>query len=228
MLIPKWPLLSALLLVATLSAACSSSAASDAIPAVVTESTDVDPLSRVVGGTSSSEPEAAEIEPDTVVSGEVTSEPTLAEQAEQEPLAPGVNEAPPSSQAGTEEVAGEADSAGPPGNIETGTDVPDPVAALSVPVPEIGDSGWAVVVAGASDPFDPLLSETIQLVQAQGHDTTITNCDGGAAESIGMQPLVSFTVSAYSFSEAGANELAESLDIAGLPGTVVEITVACP
>ena len=106
---------------------------------------------------------------------------------------------------------------------------PDPSPdRVSVGVPELGDSVWAVVVAGASDPFDPILEDTVGLVTDAGHDTTITNCDEGAAEAIGMLPDASFTVSVYAATPDAAAVLHEELAAAGLPGAISEVLVRCP
>lgn len=107
-------------------------------------------------------------------------------------------------------------------------DAAAPAGVESIAVPDIGATAWAVVVAGASDPFDPLLGETVDLVAAAGHTTTITNCDVGAAEALGMQPALSYTISVYAADESAAGLLAASLDAAGLPGVVTEVSVICP
>ena len=114
------------------------------------------------------------------------------------------------------EPAVEVDDAAAPDGVE------------SIAVPDIGATAWAVVIAGASDPFDPLLGETVDLVAAAGHTTTITNCDVGAAEALGMQPAVSYTISVYAADEDAADRLAASLETVGLPGVVTEVSVVCP
>ncbi len=110
----------------------------------------------------------------------------------------------------------------------TVNDAAAPPGVESIEVPEVGATAWAVVVAGASDPFDPLLGETVELVAAAGHRTTITNCDVGAAAALGMQPQVSFTVSVYAADQSSADRLAESLEAVGLPGVVTEVSAVCP
>lgn len=98
---------------------------------------------------------------------------------------------------------------------------------VSVAVPDIGASAWAVVIAGASDPFDPPLEDAEQQVLNAGYDTTITNCDVGAATALGMAPDSSFTVSVYAADEQNASVLATALDAAGLAGEIAEISVDC-
>ena len=98
----------------------------------------------------------------------------------------------------------------------------------AIAVPDLGDSVWAVVVAGASDPFEPFLGDVVDDLAAAGFETTITNCDVGAAEAIGMQPSASFTVSVYASDEASAELLAAELDQSGLGGPVAELVVQCP
>ena len=99
----------------------------------------------------------------------------------------------------------------------------------SADVPDIGARSWAVVVAGASDPYDPSLSETVEVLANAGYSSTITNCDQGAAEALGMEPSESYTVSVYGPDEDVAAELVEALDEIGLTdGVVTEILVNCP
>lgn len=114
----------------------------------------------------------------------------------------------------TELVVRQADSAG--GNVAT------------IGIPDIGASAWAVVVAGASDPFDPLLEDTVGLLEQAGYSTTITNCDVGAAEAIALQPQTSFTVSVYVANEPDATALSEMFEADGLPVAATEIVVQCP
>ena len=95
-------------------------------------------------------------------------------------------------------------------------------------VPDFGESSWAVVVAGASDPFDPLLAEAVQDLAAEGYETTITNCDVGAADALRMQPGESYTVSVYAADEAAAVALSADLEQRGFGGPVAQVLVECP
>ena len=116
----------------------------------------------------------------------------------------------------------------PPVNEEVEVDESVEPAVSTIAIPDIGDSAWAVVVAGASDPFDPLLATTVDQLAAAGYTTTITNCDVGAAVALGMQPDTSFTVSVYAADESAAGLLVDDLEQSALPGVVTRITVECP
>jgi len=91
-----------------------------------------------------------------------------------------------------------------------------------------GANVWAVVVAGASQPHDTLLSMTVDDLAAVGYQTTPTNCNQGAAEALGMAPAESFTVSVHFETEAEAASANRKLEAAGLGGIVAMVKVKCP
>ena len=116
-----------------------------------------------------------------------------------------------------------------PADLSIPSEEREPTArtGVSIPVPDLGASAWAVVIAGATDPFDSLLEGTLENLTAQGYETLITNCDVGAAEAIGMQPVVSYTVSAYANDRENAEGLADILREIDLGGTVAQVSVDC-
>lgn len=134
----------------------------------------------------------------------------------------------PADETGAQELLDDEPVEAPPVNSSIEPDAEVQPTVETVVVPDIGESAWAVVVAGASDPFDPLLGATVEDLAAAGFPSTITNCDVGAASAIGMQPGASFTVSVYASNEADAELLMAELDESGLAGPVTEITVQCP
>ena len=87
---------------------------------------------------------------------------------------------------------------------------------------------WAVVVAGASDPYDVLLADSVADLAAAGHIAEITNCDRGAAEALQMAADGTFTVGVHFESEQWASEAQAALASIGIEGIVTPITVACP
>ncbi len=91
-----------------------------------------------------------------------------------------------------------------------------------------GSSSWAVVVAGASDPYDTLLEDTVAELSAAGFSALITNCDHGAADALQMSPAGTFTVSVYYDSEAAAAQGVTDLAAAGIAGVATPIETSCP
>ncbi len=89
-------------------------------------------------------------------------------------------------------------------------------------------SGWVLVIAGASDPYDPILTDTLSEIGDLGFDSRISNCDQGAAEAIGMSPDGTFTLSAPFASEAAAVDAAAVLASSQIDSVAAEIVVACP
>ena len=87
---------------------------------------------------------------------------------------------------------------------------------------------WAVVLAGASQPNDPLLAEVVAEVADLGHDVTPTNCDRGAADVLGMSPESTFTVSIHFDTEVAASAALDDLTAADIPGHLAEIDIVCP
>ena len=141
----------------------------------------------------------------------------------------------------TPEVAPQPEPVEEPLSVEEPATSPDP-AEVSIPnedtastasigasisVPDLGGSAWAVVIAGAADPFDPLLEDTVANLTAEGYETLITNCDVGAAEAIGMQAALSYTVSVYAQDRENAEGLADILRENDLSGTVAQVSVDC-
>ena len=199
----------------------------------------------VAAGCSSSDPIAqAPTAPDEVVVDQgATSEadeasdvaPVEEADVEQAPVAPAEeedNEAAPAEEVDPSDTETEVEpsqaTTAEPAEPEEAPEPREPAGeAVSIPVPDIGASAWAVAIAGASDQFDPRLEETEQEILSAGFDTTITNFDVGAALALGMAPSTSFTVSVYAADEQNATGLAEALAGMGLPGEVTEIVVDC-
>ncbi len=91
-----------------------------------------------------------------------------------------------------------------------------------------GSSSWAVVVAGASDPYDNLLEDAVTELGAAGFSAQITSCDVGAAQALQMSPTSTFTVSVYYDSEAAATQGVTDLGSFGITGVATQIETSCP
>ncbi len=91
-----------------------------------------------------------------------------------------------------------------------------------------GQAEWVLVVAGASNPYDPLLTAAMADVDALGFNSRISNCDVGAAEAIGMAADGTFTLSAPFDSQAAAADAAAVLSNGQIEAVPIEITVVCP
>lgn len=122
---------------------------------------------------------------------------------------------------------------------EEATAAADPVAAADEPPADVesesttepatpAETAWVLVLAGASDPYDPILTDTLSEVGDLGYESRISNCDQGAAEAIGMAPEGTFTLSALFGSEAAAVEASAVLASSQIEGLVTEVVVACP
>ncbi len=110
----------------------------------------------------------------------------------------------------------------------TSDDTTQNLAEPETDVPDEGRQLWAVVLAGASEPSDPLLEETVSDLSRAGHETNVTNCDRGAAEALGMNPSESYTVSVYADSEEAAMILLNDVAPRGIVGVITQIRVECP
>ena len=86
---------------------------------------------------------------------------------------------------------------------------------------------WAVVLAGASTPGDPLLDAAASEVAPLGHEPEITNCDRGAAEAVGMKPTETYTISLHFRTEEEATEAFAELEALGIPAVVVLVEASC-
>lgn len=117
----------------------------------------------------------------------------------------------PETPADSEPAAAESDAAAP--------------ASPSVTAPEGADGRWAVVLAGASGPGDPLLELAIADAAEAGFDAAATNCDRGAAETLAMAPGQTYTVSVYAETADEAEDIRRRLaerDVVGLVAIVVQ------
>ncbi len=94
--------------------------------------------------------------------------------------------------------------------------------------PPEGATSWAVVVAGASDPYDTLLQDAVTELGAAGFTAQITNCDVGAAQALQMSPTGTFTVSVYYESETAATQGVTDLAASGITGVATRIETSCP
>lgn len=149
------------------------------------------------------------------------SESTAVSSAAGEPSAGG-------SSAGSGDVASSASVGSPSGtDLTDGAQIP-PTTVPQAKTPEAVQRLWAVVLAGASEPGDPLLEATVADLDRDGHKTSPTNCDRGAAETLGMNPIGTYTVSVYAESQADAFGLRDQLVSIGLFGEVTEVFVECP
>lgn len=91
-----------------------------------------------------------------------------------------------------------------------------------------GQTGWALVLAGAQQPFDALLEETVNIAANKGYETTATNCDQGAAEALQMDPDTTYTVSIHTDSKEKATTLLDEFSGIGIEGVVTRVTTGCP
>ncbi len=123
-------------------------------------------------------------------------------------------------------VGADSDPAASDGGTERGeqpvNEVSPEEALLEGPRP------WAVVVAGASDPYDPLLEDAVVELRTAGWSVQITNCDVGAANALQMSPTGTFTVSVYYDSHTEALEGVSDLAASEIAGVVAPAEVSCP
>ena len=89
-----------------------------------------------------------------------------------------------------------------------------------------GGSTWAVILAGATNADDPVLTDATRSAEDAGYTTGPTDCDQGAAEAIG-QPEGALTVSVYFDTEADALAAALAFDSRGVNGVVAEVQTFC-
>ncbi len=90
------------------------------------------------------------------------------------------------------------------------------------------ETAWVVVVAGASDPFDSILTESVEELSDLGFEGRISNCDRGAAEAIGMAADTTFTVTAEFDSQDAATEAVATLAASQIEVVAAEVVVSCP
>ncbi len=90
------------------------------------------------------------------------------------------------------------------------------------------ETAWVVVVAGASDPFDSILTESVDELADLGFEGRISNCDQGAAQAIGMAADTTFTVTAEFESQEAAAQAVDTLAANEIDVVAAEVVVACP
>lgn len=87
---------------------------------------------------------------------------------------------------------------------------------------------WVLVVAGASDPYDRLLTDTMTQMEGLGIEGRISNCEKGTAEALGMAVEGTFTLSAPIDSQAAVADALAVLSSDGIDAVAAEVVVACP
>lgn len=138
----------------------------------------------------------------------------------------------PTSEAGGSPSIADGGSGGAPGDGSSPTvaGVPESPGADRTSSGE-GDGGarrWAVVLAGASEPSDPILELAVADATGAGLEGAVTNCDRGAAEALGMAPAGTYTVSVYADTNEAAEALLGRLVGMGVEGVVAAIVQECP
>lgn len=91
---------------------------------------------------------------------------------------------------------------------------------------EHGGLTWAVVLAGAADPEDPVVVAAEQAATDAGYTVGWTDCDEGAAEALGL-PGGTLTISVYFDTERLAEQAAEAFQARGVDATVAEVQTFC-
>ncbi len=94
--------------------------------------------------------------------------------------------------------------------------------------PPSGQAQLVLVVAGASDPYDRLLTDMMAQMDGLGVEGRISNCDQGAAEALGMAAEGTFTLSAPIDSQAAVADALAVLSADGIDAVPAEVVVACP
>ena len=93
---------------------------------------------------------------------------------------------------------------------------------------EHGGPAWAVVLAGSSDFDDSALVTAREAAHEAGYTAGPTDCDDGAAESLGLpgdQGI--YTVSVYFGSQAHAEQALTAFRARGVSGAVAEVRTYC-
>ncbi len=114
-------------------------------------------------------------------------------------------------------------------SVDASTDAPvrqplaPALADTNTPL-EPGSPLWALVLAGASEPRDPLLDGAVAEAARLGYMATSTNCDEGAPEALGMAPG-GYTVSIY-FADRAAAELLQATE--ATDAVIAEVNLRCP
>ena len=91
---------------------------------------------------------------------------------------------------------------------------------------EHGELTWAVILAGAADPEDPVMVAAEQAAADAGYAVGWTGCDEGAAEALGL-PDGTLTISAYFDTNGLAEQAAEAFQARGVDATVAEVRTFC-
>lgn len=118
-----------------------------------------------------------------------------------------------------------SDPAGPSGSQTSRPSVE--LKGPSADIDYVKSTKWAVVLAGSSSQYDALLKETTAIATKAGYESSITNCDRGAAEAIQMNPTDTFTISVYADSEEAAAKVLADFKQLNIVGSIVLVEIDC-
>ena len=90
-----------------------------------------------------------------------------------------------------------------------------------------GGTTWAVVLAGSADFEDPALLVAMNVASDVGYSTGPTDCDVGAAQALGIDSEIVYTVSVYYATEADARTAQAAFAVRGQAGVVAEVETFC-
>jgi hypothetical protein len=90
-----------------------------------------------------------------------------------------------------------------------------------------GGTTWALVLAGSADFEDPALGHAAAVASDAGYTTGPTDCDLGAAQALGIDSEIVYTVSVYYATEAEARTAQAAFVERDLPGVIAQVQTFC-
>jgi hypothetical protein len=90
-----------------------------------------------------------------------------------------------------------------------------------------GGTTWALVLAGSADFEDPALGHAAAVASDAGYTTGPTDCDIGAAQALGIDSEIVYTVSVHYETEADAQAAQAAFAARDLTGVVAQVQTFC-